>query len=47
MPRNVSDQKLEKYVQELSTINHMMQEIALNVSKPDFMDFVYDKIYSM
>jgi len=40
-------QDLEKKIEELSTINRISQKIALNVSKPDFMAFVYDQIYSI
>lgn len=42
-----TNQDLEKNIEELSTINRILQEISLNVSKPNFMEFVYDKIYSI
>lgn len=42
-----TNQNLEKNVEELSAINRIIQEVTLNVSKPDFMAFVYKKIYSI
>ena len=47
MPQNETHQNLEKNIEELSAINSIIREITLNVSKPDFMAFVYDKIYSI
>jgi PAS domain S-box-containing protein len=42
-----TNQALGEKIEALSTINRFGQEIALNVSKPDFMTFVYDQIYSI
>ena len=47
MPQIETDQNLEKYIQELSAINRIVHDISLNISKPDFTEFVYDKIYSI
>ena len=47
MPQNELIMRLEKNIEELGAINSIIQEITLNVSKPDFMDFVYDTIYSI
>ena len=41
-----SNSNLEKNIEELSAINSIIEEIALNVPQPDFLAFVYDKIYS-
>ena len=38
---------LEKNIEELCAINNIIQEMTLNVQKPDFMDVVYDNIYSV
>ncbi len=35
----------KKSIEEQSTINRIIQEISLNVSKPDFMEFVYDMTF--
>ena len=42
-----TNQDLEKNIEELSEINRVIQEISLNVSKPNFMEVVYDQIYSI
>lgn len=47
MPQNETNKDLEKYVEELSAINRIIQDISLNVSKPDFMEYIYAKIYSI
>ena len=47
MPQNELIMRLEKNIEELGAINSIIREITLNVSKPDFMDFVYDTIYSI
>ena len=47
MPQNELIKRLKKNIEELCAINSIIQEITLNVSKPDFMDFVYDTIYSI
>ena len=47
MAKNLTRQKLGQKIEALSTINRVSQEIALNVSRPDFMAFVYDTIYSV
>ena len=40
-------ERLEKDIEELCALNNIFQEITLNVSKPDFMNFIYDTIYSI
>ena len=47
MPQNITNQKIENNIEELPVINRIIQEITLKASKPDFMEFVYDKIYSI
>ena len=47
MATNETNQELVLRIEELSTINCISQEIALNVSRPDFMAFIYETIYAV
>ena len=47
MAKYGTTQVLEKNIEELFAINNIIQEITLNVPKPDFMDVIYDNIYSV
>ena len=47
MAKYETTQALEKNIEELCALNNIIQEITLNAPKPDFMDFVYDTIYSI
>ena len=47
MAKDETTQVLEKSIEELCAINNIIQEMTLNVPKPDFMDVVYDNIYSV
>ena len=47
MAKDETTQVLEKNIEELCAINNIIQEMTLNVPKQDFMDVVYDNIYSV
>jgi len=47
MAKDETTQVLGKNIEELCAINKIIQEMTLNVPKPDFMDVVYDNIYSV